>query len=253
MSFSDAELERYARHLLLDELDLAGQERLRGAHVAVVGLGGLGCPAALYLTTSGVGSISLWDDDVVELANLQRQVLFEEADLGAPKVAAAAARLAKANPHVKLDPRQERVDEGNVAAVIAKADLVLDASDNFATRYLVNRACQEAGVDLVGGAAERFDGHVYVLAFATSPRPCLNCLYPQDKASPPATPCAQLGVFAPLTGVIGSMMASAGVGLLAKLGDRRPQAHLLTYDAIASRVNRIKLSEAGGCGHCADA
>ena len=252
MSFSDHELERYARHIMLDELDIAGQEQLRAAHVSIVGAGGLGCPAALYLAASGVGKIDLWDDDKVEMANLQRQILFSDADLGALKVESAALALKKTNPNIDVKAHDARVEEDNVEQALEGADLVLDASDNFATRYLLNRSCQAARINLVGGAAERFDGQIYVLNFATESAPCLNCLYPESKSSPQPTPCAVMGVFAPLTGVVGSMMASAGVGLLAQLSGLKREAHMLTYDAIRSRVNQIKLSKSNECSTCSD-
>ncbi|MGI9169411.1 MAG: HesA/MoeB/ThiF family protein, partial [Caulobacteraceae bacterium] len=188
MSFSAEEVERYARHLVLREIGGPGQQKLKAASVAIVGAGGLGCPAALYLAAAGVGRIVLIDPDTVSLSNLQRQILYGAEDIGAVKVTAAAARLRDINPHITVEPVAEPLTADNAAALIAGADVALDGTDNFATRFAVNAACVAEGRPLVSGAIGRWTGQVGVFAG----RPCYRCLVPE--APPDAETCVAVGV-----------------------------------------------------------
>jgi molybdopterin/thiamine biosynthesis adenylyltransferase len=243
VSFSEREVERYARHLVLREVGGQGQQALARASVAIVGAGGLGAPAALYLAAAGVGRLRLIDPDVVELSNLQRQVLFETADIGVAKVKAAARRLATLNPHVEIDARRARLDADNAADLIAGCDLVLDGTDDFSTRYAVNAACVAAGVSLVSGAIGRWTGQVGVFAG----RPCYRCLVPEFP--PDAETCVAVGVVGALAGAIGSMMALEAIKLIARAGE--PLAgRLLIYDALAAETRTVTLAADPDCPVC---
>jgi len=243
VSFSEREVERYARHLVLREVGGPGQQALARASVAIVGAGGLGAPAALYLAAAGVGRLRLIDPDVVELSNLQRQVLFETADVGVAKVGAAAHRLAALNPHVQIDARRARLEADNAADLLAGCDLVLDGTDDFSTRYAVNAACVAAGVPLVSGAIGRWTGQVGVFAG----RPCYRCLVPETP--PDAETCVAVGVVGALAGVIGSMMALEAIKIIARAGD--PLAgRLLIYDALAAETRAVTLAADPDCPVC---
>ena len=234
MSFSDEEVERYARHLVLREIGGPGQQRLKAARVLIVGAGGLGAPAALYLVAAGVGELAIVDPDTVALSNLQRQVLFGSADQGRVKVEAAAERLAALNANVRVTPIAQRLTAANARDLIRGFDLVLDGTDDFATRFAVNAACVAEGVTLVSGAIGRWDGQVGVFAG----RPCYQCLVPD--IPPDAETCAAVGVVGALAGVIGSMMALEAVTLIAGAGEPLT-GRLLIYDALIgeSRVARV--------------
>jgi molybdopterin/thiamine biosynthesis adenylyltransferase len=234
MSFSDEEVERYARHLVLREIGGPGQQRLKAARVLIVGAGGLGAPAALYLVAAGVGELAIVDPDTVALSNLQRQVLFGSADQGRVKVEAAAERLAALNANVRVTPIAQRLTAANARDLIRGFDLVLDGTDDFATRFAVNAACVAEGVTLVSGAIGRWDGQVGVFAG----RPCYQCLVPD--IPPDAETCAAVGVVGALAGVIGSMMALEAVKLIAGAGEPLT-GRLLIYDALIgeSRVARV--------------
>ena len=246
MSFSDEEVERYARHLVLREIGGPGQQALKAARVLLVGAGGLGAPAALYLAAAGVGHIGLVDPDTVSLSNLQRQVLYGVGDLGAPKVAVAARRLAELNPHVVVEPIDRRLGAGNAGALVAAHDLVLDGTDDFATRFAVNAACVAAGKTLVSGAIGRWTGQVGVFAG----RPCYRCLV--SEIPPDAETCAAVGVVGALAGVIGSMMALEAVKLIAQAGE--PLAgRLMIYDALAAEVRTVRIGPDPHCPVCGEA
>jgi molybdopterin/thiamine biosynthesis adenylyltransferase len=234
VSFSDDEIERYARHLVLSEVGGPGQQRLKAARVAIVGMGGVGGPAALYLAAAGVGTLRLIDDDVVGLSNLQRQISFATADVGRPKVEAGAGALTALNPHVRIEPTAERLTEQNAARLIEGCDVVVDGTDDFAARFAVNAACVAAGVPLVSGALGRWNGQVGVF----SGRPCYRCLTPE--APPDAETCARVGVIGALAGVVGSMAALEAIKLITGAGDPLT-GRLLIYDGLAgsSRVARI--------------
>lgn len=245
----DAALLRYSRHILLDGMGLEGQERLQAGHALVIGAGGLGSAALLYLASAGVGRITVVDPDQVELSNLQRQVVHATASVGQAKARSAAARLAELNPGVQVQARVARAEGEALAAWVAAADVVLDCSDNFPTRQAVNRACVQAGRPLVSGAALRFDGQLAVFDTRPGPEgrgPCYACVFPPEPAPEPVL-CATMGVFAPLVGVVGA--AQAGEALLLLAGARRP-AQLLLHDARRAEWTAIQLAARTGCPVC---
>jgi len=243
VTFSDDEIERYARHLVLAEVGGPGQQRLKAARVGLIGLGGVGAPAALYLAAAGVGSLRLIDDDVVDLSNLQRQIAFGGADVGRSKVEAGGAALTALNPHVRIEPLAERLSSANVARLIADCDVVIDGTDDFSTRFVVNAACMAANIPLVSGALGRWQGQVGVFAG----RPCYRCLVP---AIPPdAETCARVGVIGALAGVIGSMAAIEAIKLV--VGAGAPLAgRLLIYDGLAGTARTATIAADPGCAVC---
>jgi molybdopterin/thiamine biosynthesis adenylyltransferase len=233
MSFSDEEVERYARHLMLREIGGPGQQALKAARVALVGAGGLGAPAALYLAAAGVGRLGLIDADTVGLSNLQRQVLYGVADLGAVKTQAAARRLNALNPHVAIEASAVDLTDANARELLAPWDIVLDGTDDFAARFAVNAACVALGRPLVSGAIGRWTGQVGVFAG----RPCYRCLVPQ--IPPDAETCAAVGVLGALAGVIGAMMAVEAVKLITGAGEPLT-GRLLIYDALAALIPIVR-------------
>ncbi len=242
----DDQLLRYSRQIMLPGLDIEGQERLLASRVLVVGLGGLGSPVALYLAAAGIGELVLADPDRVELSNLQRQILFGSADLGRTKVQAAAARLADMNPEVKLRTLETRLDPSNLPEAVAGMDLVLDGSDNFATRFAVNAACVAAGVPLVSGAVIRMEGQVAVFP-NDGACACYRCIFPDDGG--PQETCSDTGVLAPLPGVVGSVQAVEAIKLLTGLG--RPLTNrLLLLDALEMEWRTVRLARDPGCPVC---
>ena len=243
MSFSDAEVERYARHLVLREIGGPGQQKLKAARVLVVGAGGLGAPAALYLAAAGVGTLGLVDADTVSLSNLQRQVLFATADTGRPKVEAAAERLAALNPHLTVETHPVWLDAANARAVISRYDLVLDGTDDFATRFAVSDACLAEGKPLVSGALGRWTGQVGVF----HGRPCYRCLVPETP--PDAETCALVGVVGALAGVIGSMMALEAVKVITGAGEPL-SGRLLIHDALAAETRTVRIGADPACPSC---
>ena len=243
MAFTPHEVERYARHLVLREIGGPGQQNLRAARVLMVGAGGLGAPAALYLAAAGVGVLGLADPDIVSLSNLQRQVLYETADVGRAKVDAAAGRLHGLNPHVQVEAHAVRVEAGNAAQVIAGYDLVLDGTDDFATRFAVAGACVAAGTPLVSGAIGRWTGQVGVF----TAKPCYRCLVPE--IPPDAETCAAVGVVGALAGVIGAMMALEAIKLIAGAGEPL-SGRLLLYDALAAETRTVRLAADPACPVC---
>jgi molybdopterin/thiamine biosynthesis adenylyltransferase len=243
MGFSDEEVERYARHLVLREIGGPGQQALRRARVLMVGAGGLGAPAALYLAAAGVGHLTLVDPDTVSLSNLQRQVLFGGDDLGRPKVEVARRRLGEINPHCHVEGRAARLDAENAAGLISGHDLVLDGTDDFATRFAVSDACVALGVTLVSGAIGRWTGQVGVFRG----QPCYRCLVPD--LPPEAETCAAVGVVGALAGVIGAMMALEAVKLVAGAGE--PLAgRLLILDALAGESRTVRIGADPACPVC---
>lgn len=242
MAFSEGEVERYARHLVLREVGGPGQQRLKAAKVLIVGAGGLGAPAALYLAAAGVGTITLCDDDVVGLSNLQRQILFATGDVGRAKTEAGAERLAALNPHVTVQAAPA-VTADNVAALVAGHDLVLDGTDNFETRLLVSDACVAAGATLVSGAIGRWTGQVGVFAG----KPCYRCLVPE--VPPDAETCVAVGVVGALAGVIGSMMALEAVKAITGAGEAL-EGRLLIYDSLNGESRTVKIGADPACVTC---
>ena len=244
----DAQLLRYSRHILLPELGVDAQERFAAARALVVGAGGLGAPAAQFLAAAGVGTLTLCDPDTVDLTNLQRQILFATADVGAPKVAAAKARLAAINPEVRIETVPARVGPAELAPLVAAADVVLDCSDNFATRHAVNRACVAAGKPLVSGAAIRFDGQVSVFDPRDPASPCYHCLFGEGEEIE-ETRCATMGVFAPLVGIIGTTQAAEALKLIAGVGETIT-GRLLLLDAYAMRWREVNIARDPACPVC---
>ncbi len=251
MSLSGEELDRYARHIVLREIGGPGQRRLRAATVAVIGAGGLGSPALLYLAAAGVGRLRIVDDDTVTLSNLQRQVLHATADIGRPKTESAAARLAALNPGVATDLRAERLCDANAAALIDGADLVLDGSDSFATRRAVNAACTAAGVPLISGAIAQWEGQLSLFHPAAG-TPCQACVFPRAPAPGQAPDCAEAGVMGALTGVVGAMMAGEAIKHIAGAG-RTLAGQMLIYDALWGETRTIALTPRAGCPVCGGA
>jgi len=243
MSFTDEEVERYARHLILREVGGPGQQKLKGASVLIVGAGGLGSPAALYLAAAGVGGLMLADPDVVDRSNLQRQIIYADSDIGQPKVEAAADRLAALNPHVFVAGYQGPFDAQSADELVSDVDLVLDGTDDFATRFCVNAACVRHGKTLVSGAIGRWTGQIGVFRG----RPCYQCLVPEI---PPETEtCAAVGVVGALAGVIGSMMALEAVKLIAGAGDPL-ESRLTIYDALSGETRTVRVSADPQCPIC---
>ena len=245
MGFSEAEVERYARHLVLREIGGPGQQKLKAARVLVVGVGGLGAPAALYLAAAGVGTLGLVDADTVSLSNLQRQVLFNEADVGRPKVEAAAEHLTALNPNLTLETHPVWLDEANARAVISRYDLVLDGTDDFATRFAASDACLAEGKVLVSGALGRWTGQIGVF----HGRPCYRCLVPETP--PDAETCALVGVVGALAGVIGSMMALEAVKVITGAGEPL-SGRLLIYDALPAETRTVRIGADPACPSCVD-
>ena len=251
---NDDQLLRYSRHVLLDDIGIEGQRRLLAAHALVIGAGGLGSPVALYLATAGVGTITIVDDDVVDVTNLQRQIAHTLARVGQPKVASIAAAIAAINPDVRVIALQARAGPQQLAGWVAAADVVIDCSDNFATRQQVNAACVAHRKPLVSGAAIGFDGQISVYdtretrETGAATQPCYACLFPPD-ATFEEVRCATMGVFAPLVGIIGSMQAAEALKLLAGVGASLA-GRLQMLDARSMEWSEIQISRSPGCAVC---
>ena len=251
--FSDAELRRYARQIVLPEIGGVGQQRLREARVLVVGAGGLGSPLLLYLAAAGVGRLGVADDDRGDLSNLHRQVLFETADTGHGKVAVAVERLRRLNPEIRVEGHPVRLDEANVGEIVAGYDLVADGSDSFATRALVQDACHRLGRPLVSAAVQGLDGQLSTFKpHLGEPHPCLRCLFPEVPAADVLPSCAQGGVLGPAAGVVATLQAVEVVKELACFGESL-SGWLVLYDAAATRLERLRIRRraacASGCVH----
>lgn len=245
---TDDQLLRYSRHILLDELGIDGQQALLRARALVIGAGGLGSPVALYLATAGVGSLTLVDDDTVDLTNLQRQIVHAVDRIDQPKVESAARALAALNPEVRVTALCERAHGARLAALVQEADAVIDCSDNFATRQALNAACVEHAKPLVSGAAIGFDGQISVFDTRDPSKPCYACLFPLD-ATPDEARCATMGVFAPLVGVIGSMQAVEALKLLAGIGSSLA-GRLQMLDARSMSWTEIRVPRVADCPVC---
>jgi len=252
MPLDDAKLLRYSRHILLDEIGVEGQERIGAGRALILGAGGLGSPAALYLASAGVGQITLVDDDRVDLTNLQRQIAHTEARIGLLKVDSAREAMRQINPTVEVRTLAQRADEAQLSALVQAADVVLDCSDNFSTRHALNRACVTHGVPLVSGAAIRLSGQVSVFDTrmdADGQRgPCYACLFPPD-APVEEVRCATLGVLAPLVGLVGSLQAVEALKLLAQSGTTL-RGRLLLIDALDSEFQTLALQRNPRCPVC---
>lgn len=246
---NDQQLLRYSRHILLEEFGIEGQERLLKSHALVIGVGGLGSPVSMYLAASGVGRLTLCDHDTVDFSNLQRQIVHRTTTVGQPKVASAQAALRDINPEIECVGLQTRVDPARLAELVAAADVVLDCSDNFETRYAVNRACIAQRTPLVSGAAVMMHGQVSVFDFGRDDTPCYNCVFPEDSESPELR-CATTGVFAPLVGIIGTIQAAEALKLLAGL-DGGLRGKLLFLDALDMNFQCSSVSRDPSCCACA--
>ena len=261
---NDQQLLRYSRHILLDDIGIEGQEKLRSAHALVIGAGGLGSPAAIYLAVSGIGTLTLVDGDTVDLTNLQRQILHGTSDVGLAKVASGKSALERLNPDVEVRAVHERVAGERLLALVDEAEVVLDCSDNFATRHAVNRACVAAGKPLVSGAAIRFDGQIASFDLrraqssppssppppqSQSQSPCYACLFPESDEVEDV-PCSTMGVFAPLTGIVGAMQAAEAAKLV--IGLPSLSGRLLLFDARATHWQTIALERDPRCPVCGD-
>jgi molybdopterin/thiamine biosynthesis adenylyltransferase len=245
---TDDQLLRYSRHLLLNEVGVEGQEKILHAHALVIGAGGLGSPAVLYLATAGVGRITLVDNDVVDLTNLQRQIAHNMTDVGVYKAQSAMNKIANINPDVQVVPVLERADAALLDTLVAQADVVLDCCDNFATRHAINAACVKHGKPLVSGAAIRFDGQITVYDPRVPVAPCYACIFPQD-ADLEETRCATMGVFAPLVGIIGSMQAAEALKLISGAG-KPLTGRLLMLDGRDMSWNEVRLKRDLNCAVC---
>ncbi|MEM7630773.1 MAG: molybdopterin-synthase adenylyltransferase MoeB [Pseudomonadota bacterium] len=246
--FSDAELNRYARHIVLREVGGAGQKALKDARVLVVGAGGLGAPVLQYLSAAGVGTIGVIDDDAVENANLQRQVIHRDRDIGVPKVFSAQAAMEAQNPFVTVRPYQRRLTAEIAAELVADYDILIDGTDNFDTRYLVNQAAVERGIPLISGALTQWEGQLSVFDPAQG-APCYRCIFPEAPAPHLAPNCAEAGVIGPLPGVVGTMMAVEAVKLITGAGTPL-RGEMLIYDALYGESRKITLKRRNDCETC---
>ena len=245
---NDEQLLRYSRHILLPQLGIEGQEKLLAAHALVIGAGGLGSPAALYLATAGVGRITLADADNVDLTNLQRQILHRTASVGMPKARSGKATLAEYNPEIRVNALEARAEGELLERLVGEADVVLDCCDNFATRHAVNRACVRHKRPLVSGAAIRFDGQVSVFDMRNAGSACYHCLFPEGQDVEEVR-CAVTGVFAPITGIIGAVQAAEALKLLAEVGESL-NGRLLLLDGLSMEWRQIRLGRDPHCAVC---
>lgn len=248
-SFSDTELNRYARHIALREVGGAGQKALKNAKVLVIGAGGLGAPVLQYLAAAGVGTIGVIDDDTVENTNLQRQVIHKDASIGMPKVFSAQAEMEAQNPFVTVKPYHRRLDDSLAPELISEYDLVIDGCDNFETRYLVNTTCVAGGVPLVSGALSQWEGQLSVFDPARG-TPCYQCIFPAAPAAHLAPSCAEAGVIGPLPGVVGAMMALEAIKIITGAGTPL-RGQMVIYDALYAESRSIKITPRNDCPICA--
>ncbi len=245
---NDEQLLRYSRHILLPEIGIYGQEKFRGAHALIMGAGGLGSPVALYLASAGVGTLTICDGDTVDLTNLQRQIVHCNDAIGAPKAESAQRTLAGINPEISVRTINERIDGARFGELVRDADVVLDCSDNFATRHALNRACVAHRKPLVSGAGVRFDGQIAVFDLRDAAAPCYHCLFPESGDNEDMR-CAVMGVFAPLVGIIGAMQAAEALKLIAGIGTSL-SGRLLLFDALAMEWRTVRLQRDAACAVC---
>lgn len=247
---NDDQLLRYSRHILLPEIGVEGQEAIAASKVLIVGAGGLGSPAAMYLAAAGVGEIVLCDGDTVDLTNLQRQILHSLASLGQNKAASGAQTLARVNPLTRVRAVEQRLGEAELAERVAEVDVVLDCTDNFATRHAINRACYAQRKPLVSGAAVRFDGQISVFDLRCAGQPCYHCLFPEGEDVAEMR-CAVTGIFAPLTGIVGCMQAAEALKLIATCGEPLV-GRLLLLDGLAMRWREMRYGRDPQCAVCGE-
>lgn len=244
---NDNQLLRYSRQIMLPQVDIEGQQKLLAASVLIVGAGGLGSPAAMYLAAAGVGNIAIYDDDIVDLSNLQRQITHHTPDIGTDKVISTRKTLNELNPDVKVRAVKQRLNGEQLDSEVMLADVVLDCSDNFSTRFAINRACVKQQTPLVSGAAIRFEGQVTVFTPGTNDSPCYNCLYNSDGEE--LQNCATNGVIAPVTGIVGSIQALEAMKLIMNIGDTLT-GRLLLLDGLTMEWNSLKLRKSPCCPTC---
>ena len=245
---NDDQLLRYSRHILLPQIDIAGQETLNRSRVLIVGAGGLGSPVALYLAASGVGNLIICDGDRVDLTNLQRQIIHHNHSIGLSKVSSAKQTLQTLNPEINVTALEERVDTARLQQLVADVDAVVDATDNFTTRHDINRACVIHKKPLISGAAVRFDGQISVFDLRSANSPCYHCLYP-DIGHQDDMPCAIMGVFSPLVGIIGCMQAAETLKILLNLGQSL-NGRLQILDGLTMNWRSIKILKDPACTVC---
>jgi molybdopterin/thiamine biosynthesis adenylyltransferase len=245
---TDDQLLRYSRHILVDEMGIEAQQRFLDAHALIIGAGGLGSPAAMYLAAAGVGEITLADADTVDLTNLQRQILHVTASVGRPKVESAQSTLAALNPDVKVNTVDERVDPAWLDAHVKNATVVLDCTDNFATRHAINAACVAHRVPLVSGAALRFDGQISTFDFRSPESPCYACVFPPDDAFEEVA-CSTMGVFSPTVGIIGAMQAAEALRLIGGFGTTL-EGRLMMLDSLRMEWNTMRVTRQPTCPVC---
>jgi molybdopterin-synthase adenylyltransferase len=250
MPITDQQLLRYARHVVLDEVGEEGQEKLLASKVLVVGAGGLGAPALLYLAAAGVGTLGIVDHDEVDLSNLQRQIVHATAHVGMAKVESAKATLGTINPEIKILPHHERLEAANAAALIRGYDLVVDGSDNFETRYLLNDACYFGHLPLVAAALYRFEGEISTFkAYLKGDNPCYRCLMPKEPPADMIPRCEEAGIFGAVAGVVGSLQAVEALKELLGLGTSLSGAQLI-YDGLEATFRKIKIPRDPDCALC---
>ena len=245
---NDQDLLRYSRHILLDDIGIEGQEKILAAHAIVIGAGGLGSAAAPYLAAAGIGKITLIDHDTVDLTNLQRQIMHNQNSVGQAKVQSGKAMLLNLNPHVQVNAIQEKATAELLEQLLPSASVVLDCSDNFTTRHMVNAACVKHKVPLVSGAAIKFDGQVTVIDTRQTGTPCYACLFPADQEFNEVQ-CSTMGVFSPLVGIIGSIQAAQALQVIMQIGEPLV-GKLLLWDARSSQVDQIALHQRDDCPIC---
>ncbi|MGZ8143770.1 MAG: HesA/MoeB/ThiF family protein [Methylosarcina sp.] len=244
---NDHQLLRYSRQIMLPQIDVEGQQKLLSAQVLIVGAGGLGSPAAIYLAAAGVGTIGIFDDDEVDLSNLQRQIAHYTDDIGMAKVISTRQTLNRLNPEVSVRAVTQRLKGEELKQEVMKADVVVDCSDNFATRFAINEACVKHGTPLVSGAAIRFEGHISVFTPGKNNSPCYNCLYHFDGEEP--LNCSTNGVIAPITGIVGSIQALEAMKLIMAIGETL-NGRLLLVDGLTMECNTLKLKKNPACPTC---
>ncbi|CAB3753208.1 HesA/MoeB/ThiF family protein [Paraburkholderia solisilvae] len=247
---NDDQLLRYSRHILVDELGIEAQQRFLDAHAIVVGVGGLGSPAAMYLAAAGVGQLTLVDADTVDLTNLQRQILHVTASVGQRKVESGRETIARLNPEVKVNAITERVDDAWLDRTVPSATVVLDCTDNFATRHAINRACVAHRVPLVSGAALRFDGQISTFDFRDDASPCYACVFPEDQPFEEVA-CSTMGVFAPTVGIIGAMQAAEALRVIAGVGTPLV-GRLMMLDSLHMEWTTMRIARQPDCAVCAE-
>jgi len=247
---NDDQLLRYSRHILVDEIGIEAQQRFLDAHAIIIGAGGLGSPAAMYLAASGVGTLTLVDNDTVDLTNLQRQIMHATASVGRPKVESGSEAIARLNPEVKVNAVHARIDDAWLDAHVRGATVVLDCTDNFATRHAINRACVTHGVPLVSGAALRFDGQISTFDFRNPASPCYACVFPEDQPFEEVA-CSTMGVFAPTVGIIGTMQAAEALRVIGGIGETLV-GRLMMLDSLRMEWTTMRIARQPDCPVCGE-